>query len=449
MSDPQPPTPRERPATAASTSAESPWPVRLLSLKMSEYISRMSPVWVEGQVVQLNARNASSLAFLTLRDTDVDMSLSVTIPKRTLLAMPAPPGEGDHVVVHAKPELWAKRGSLSLAARSIRAVGLGELLARIEQLRSVLAAEGLFAAERKRPLPFLPARVGLVCGRAAKAQDDVLVNARARWPEVLFEIREVAVQGGNCVPQVVAAIAELDADPRVDVIIVTRGGGSVEDLLPFSNETLVRAAAAAHTPIVSAIGHETDAPLLDLVADVRASTPTAAAKRVVPDVAGERAHIAAARTRMSALVRARIEREQSLLTSLRSRPVLTTPTVVVDRHADAVADLRRRLRGRLEHRLESASHQLDGTVATLRALSPQSTLARGYAVLHTHAGEVIRDPAQVATGASVHARLARGRLDLIVDGAAPARPSAAPEPTPPRRPVAVHTPRPTSETEEE
>lgn len=409
-------TPRPgRPATAAQTSAEAPWPVRLLSHKMSEYIARMSAVWIEGQVVQLNDRNASSLAFLTLRDTDVDMSLSVTIPKRTLLAMPVAPREGDHVVVHAKPELWTKRGSLTLAARSIRAVGLGELLARIEQLKAVLAAEGLFAPERKRALPFLPNRIGLVCGRAAKAQDDVVVNARARWPEVEFEIREVAVQGGNCVPQVVAAIAELDADPRVDVIIVTRGGGSVEDLLPFSNETLVRAAAAARTPIVSAIGHETDAPLLDLVADLRASTPTAAAKRVVPDVAGERANLAAARTRMAALIRARLEHEQALLSSLRTRPVLSTPTVLVDRYAEVIADLRRRLRHRFDRHLETASHQLAGTTRTLRALSPQSTLERGYAVLQTDSGSVVRRPDEVMPGERVRARLATGSLELTVD----------------------------------
>src|SRR5699024_11592751 len=251
------------PATAAETTATTPWPVRLLSHKMAEYISKMSPIWVEGQVIQLNANNASSLAFITLRDVSVDMSLNVTIPKRVLGAMSAPVSEGAHVVVHAKPELWAKRGSLSMNAREIRAVGVGELLARIEELKRVLAAEGLFDAERKRTLPFIPKRIGLICGARAKAQDDVVVNARTRYPGVSFDIREVAVQGPNCVPQVIAALETLDADPDVDVIIITRGGGSVEDLLPFSNETLVRAAAGATTPIVSAIGHATDAPLLD------------------------------------------------------------------------------------------------------------------------------------------------------------------------------------------
>ncbi len=196
-------------------------------------------------------------------------------------------------MVHATPTFWSKRGTLQLQADAIRMVGLGELLARIEHLRRVLAAEGLFDADRKVALPFLPAVVGLVCGRESKAEHDVVVNARERWPQVQFVIREVAVQGPRAVPEVSAAIAELDADPSVEVIVVARGGGSVEDLLPFSNEAMVRAAAACRTPLVSAIGHETDAPLLDLVADHRASTPTDAAKRIVPDVAEERLRICA------------------------------------------------------------------------------------------------------------------------------------------------------------
>src|SRR5690625_3755982 len=258
------------PATAAETTAHAPWPVRLLSQKMAEYISRMSPVWIEGQIVQLNANNASSLAFITLRDVSVDMSLNVTIPKRNLHAATTPIKDGAQVVVHAKPKLFPKRGTLNLDAREIRTIGVGELLARIEELKRLLTQEGLFAAERKKPLPFILRSIGLISVAKAKAQDDVLVNARARLPSVNFAIREVAVQGPNCVPQVIEALQELDADPDVEVIIITRGGGSVEDLLPFSNETLVRAAAAAHTPIVSAIGHETDTPLLDLVADYRA-----------------------------------------------------------------------------------------------------------------------------------------------------------------------------------
>src|SRR5699024_9907383 len=241
------------------------WPVRVLSTKIAEYVNRMAPVWVEGQIVQLNKHNASATAYLTLRDTDVDMSLNATMLKQMLAAVSAPVEEGAHVVLHAKPSCWVKKGALRMRAQDIRAIGVGELLARIEELKKVLAAEGLFDAERKLPLPFLPRRIGLISGRDAKAKHDVLVNARARWPHVHFEIREVAVQGPNCVPQVSRAIAELDADEDVEVIVVARGGGSVEDLLPFSNETMVRAAAASRTPLVAAIGHETDTPLLDLV----------------------------------------------------------------------------------------------------------------------------------------------------------------------------------------
>lgn len=402
------------PPTAAATTAQAPWPVRLLSHKMSEYISKMSPVWVEGQIIQLNTANASSLAFITLRDVSVDMSLSVTIPKRVLAAASAPIGDGAHVVVHAKPELWAKRGSLSLNAREIRAVGVGELLARIEDLKRVLAAEGLFDPSRKLALPFLPRTIGLICGSEAKAQDDVVVNARARHPGIRFDIREVAVQGPNCVPQVIAALEALDADPNVDVIIITRGGGSVEDLLPFSNETLVRAAAAANTPVVSAIGHESDTPLLDLVADYRASTPTAAAKHVVPDMSEELRGVNTARARMRGVIRARLEREHTLVESLRNRPVLRRPTTLIIPHLDLLAQLRSRACTNLTHRVESARHHLTGLATTLRALSPQATLDRGYAVLRDARGTVITSTQQAHRGMHLHARIADGALALDV-----------------------------------
>jgi len=309
----QPAAPLPLPEKALDTTASRPWPVRVLSEKIRGYIDRMPPVWVEGQVVQFNHRQGSGQQYLTLRDTDLDVSLPVTIFSRILATLPVAPGEGDHVVIHAKPTFWTKRGTLQMQASEIRAVGVGELLARIDQLRRVLAAEGLFDADRKRPLPFLPAVVGLVCGRDSKAEHDVVVNARARWPQVRFEIREVAVQGVNAVREVGAAITELDARPEVDVIVVARGGGSVEDLLPFSNEALVRAAAACRTPLVSAIGHETDAPLLDLVADFRASTPTDAAKRIVPDVAEERTRLTQARSRMRGAVAALVAREQHVV----------------------------------------------------------------------------------------------------------------------------------------
>ncbi len=403
-------TPQPLPQRALETSAEHPWPVRLLSLKMGEYIEKMSPVWVEGQIVEANRR--SGMSFFTLRDTEADMSLSLTALASVVDRLPGPLVPGSHVVVHARPTFYAKRGTLSLQARVIRPVGVGELLARIDQLRRILAAEGVFDADRKRPLPFLPAKVGLICGREAKAMHDVLVNARERFPEVRFDVRQVAVQGVKAVAEVSAALAALDADPEIEVIVVTRGGGSVEDLLPFSNESLVRAVAAARTPIVSAIGHETDAPLLDLVADYRASTPTDAAKRVVPDVALERQQVAHAQRRLRLAIRGRVVAEQDRLDTLRSRPVLADPTVMVSAREDGLGQLARRLHLSLGTRLEREAAAVGGLAAHLRALSPAATLDRGYAVLRTTHGTVVRHPDEVAAGEALEAIVSGGRLPL-------------------------------------
>lgn len=405
------------PEKALDTTASRPWPVRVLSEKIRVYIDRMPPVWVEGQVVQFNNRPGSGQQYLTLRDTDLDVSLPVTIFSRILAMLPVPPGEGDHVVIHAKPTFWTKRGTLQMQASEIRAVGVGELLARIDQLRRVLAAEGLFDTDRKRPLPFLPAVVGLVCGRESKAEHDVVVNARARWPQVRFEIREVAVQGVNAVREVGAAIAELDARPEVEVIVVARGGGSVEDLLPFSNEALVRTAAACRTPLVSAIGHETDAPLLDLVADYRASTPTDAAKRIVPDVAEERARITQARSRIRGAVAALVAREQHALDGVRSRPVLAAPQVMVEWREREVVQAIGHARHALNALLLRAAGEIGRLGAQVRALSPASTLERGYAVVQRADGHVVRAPGDVTVGSGIHVRLAEGSLDAEVTAA--------------------------------
>nr|WP_226921641.1 exodeoxyribonuclease VII large subunit [Georgenia subflava] len=413
-SDHHAPAPRQLAARALETTAENPWPLRLLSSKITEYVNRMSPLWVEGQVVQLNRRPGASLAFLTLRDTDADMSLPVTVQARVLAAVPTPLSEGAHVVVHAKPTFWPKRGTLQLQADQLRPVGVGELLARIEHLKRVLAAEGLFDADRKVPLPFLPRTVGLVCGRESKAEHDVVVNAQARWPALRFEIREVAVQGANAVTEVTAAIAELDADPAVEVIVVARGGGSVEDLLPFSNETLVRAAAACRTPLVSAIGHETDSPLLDLVADHRASTPTDAGKRIVPDVAEQRRGLSQARQRMHLAVTGRLRHEQHRLDSLRSRPVLADPHALVDLREEELLRLRTAARQSFSWRTERASGELATLHGRLVALSPAATLARGYSVLRTRDGQVVRAAEEVTAGDRLEALLASGRLGVEV-----------------------------------
>lgn len=411
--------PAELPARAADTTAERPWPVRLLSAKIADYVAKMSPLWVEGQVVQLNRRPGAGIAFLTLRDADTDMSLPVSLPAQVLAAAQTPLAEGAHVVVHARPTFWTKRGTLQLNADEVRAVGVGELLARIEHLKRVLAAEGLFDADRRVPLPFLPQVVGLVCGRESKAEHDVVVNARARWPQVEFVIREVAVQGAGAVPQVSRAVAELDDDPRVEVIVVARGGGSVEDLLPFSNEALVRAAAACRTPLVSAIGHETDTPLLDLVADYRASTPTDAAKRIVPDVGEERARVTQARARIRAAVEHRVTREAAGLEQVRSRPVLARPHTMVETRETDVVRLRDHARRSLDHALAGAVSSTRALAAQVRALSPAATLERGYAVVQTADGSVVREATAVAAKDTLRVRVARGELMATVLAVAP------------------------------
>jgi exodeoxyribonuclease VII large subunit len=405
---------RVLPEKAADTTAEQPWPVRLLSVKIAEYVGRMSPVWVEGQVVELRRRPGTTTAYLTLRDPDVDMSLSVTVATGLLDRLPGPIADGTRVVVNAKAEFWEKRGSLSLAARDIRPVGVGELLARIEHLKRVLAAEGLFAADRKRPLPFLPATVGLVCGRASAAERDVVENARRRWPAVRFAVREVAVQGSNAVAEVTRAVQELDRDPAVDVIVVARGGGSVEDLLPFSNESLLRAVAAALTPVVSAIGHEVDSPLLDLVADVRASTPTDAAKLIVPDVAEQLAGIRRARGRLLRAVEQRLDREAALLTAIRERPAVADPQVFVDARAADVGAAVDRARTALGARLHRATDEARHLAAQVRALSPAATLDRGYAVVQQQQGRVVLDPDQVEVDERLRVRVAHGELAVRV-----------------------------------
>lgn len=404
------------------TTPERPWPLRLLSAKMAAYIDRMAPVWVEGQIVEANRR--AGMSFFTLRDIDADMSVSLTAYSSVLERLATPLSAGSHVVVHAKPTFYTKRGTLTLQARAIRPVGLGELLARIDQLRRTLAAEGLFDADRKRALPFIPRRVGLICGREAKAMHDVVVNARERFPGVEFEIRQVAVQGVKSVEEVTRALRQLDADPEVEVIVITRGGGSVEDLLPFSNEALVRAVSQAITPIVSAIGHETDAPLLDLVADYRASTPTDAAKHIVPDLAAERHQLAVARSRLTAALTGRVAAEQDRLDALRSRPVLADPDVMISTREQHLHTEVRALRLHLGARLEAASAQVATLAAQVRALSPASTLERGYAVLRTTAGHVVRSAVEVCADEELEVVLARDRLAVRAQ-AGPSRDASA------------------------
>jgi exodeoxyribonuclease VII large subunit len=404
------------PEKAADTTAEQPWPVRLLSLKIADYVEKMSVLWVEGQVVQLNRRPGARTAYLTLRDPDVDMSLSVAIQVNALDAMPTPLAQGARVVLQAKPVFWTQRGSLMLDARQIRPVGVGELLARIEHLKRTLASEGLFDADRKQPLPFLPRTVGLICGRASAAEKDVVENARRRWPTVRFAIREVAVQGPTAVAEVTAALQELDADPGVDVIVISRGGGSVEDLLPFSNETLLRAVSAARTPVVSAIGHDVDTPLLDHVADWRASTPTDAGKRVVPDAGEERGTVRQARVRARQALSRRLDSERRHLVAIRSRPVMADPTAMVRARREELEALSRRSRQRVLAMLHRAADHVAHLRVQIRTLSPLSTLERGYAVVQHPDGRVVMDPAEVEVDELLRVQVARGDFAARVVG---------------------------------
>ncbi|MGN9807986.1 exodeoxyribonuclease VII large subunit [Micromonospora sp. BQ11] len=388
----------------------------MVSQKVGAWIARLGWVWVDGQVAQISRRPGATTVFLTLRDPSADLSLTVTTNRDVLDAGAPELREGARVVLHAKPEFYAARGTLSLRADEIRQVGLGELLARLEKLKKLLAAEGLFDRARKRRPPFLPQRIGLITGRASAAERDVLTNARRRWPAVEFRTVNVAVQGSGAVPQIMDALKVLDADPSIDVIVIARGGGSIEDLLPFSDEALCRAVFACRTPVVSAIGHETDAPLLDYVADVRASTPTDAAKRIVPDLTEEVRLIRQARSRLERAVRNLVDRESHRLDLLRSRPVLSRPQVMVDQRATELSALRRRADRCLDHRLAAGGEDLRHTLARLRALSPAATLDRGYAIVQRADGHVVRAASEVAKGDPLRVRLADGELAATVDG---------------------------------
>ncbi|WP_322748872.1 MULTISPECIES: exodeoxyribonuclease VII large subunit, partial [unclassified Frankia] len=394
---------------ALTSSPEQPLPVRTISRAIGDWVNRLGRVWVEGQLTEIVRRPGLATVFLTLRDPVADVSLRLTCPRAVCEAIGAGLVDGARVVVWGKPSFHPARGTLALAVVEIRPLGAGALLARLEQLRGLLAAEGLFAASRKRRPPFLPRAVGLITGRASAAERDVVENARRRWPAVRIVQREVAVQGPLAVGQVIDALRELDRIPEVDVIVIARGGGSMEDLLPFSDEALIRAVAAATTAVVSAIGHEQDAPLLDFVADVRASTPTDAAKRVVPDVAEQRALVVTLRDRSRRVIEHRLNHEERGLVALRSRPALAAPGRELDRQVGYVSELRARARRGVTHILDRAEGELAHARAQMHALSPAATLDRGYAVVHRTAdGAIVRDPVQVDAGDELTIQVAAG-----------------------------------------
>ncbi len=398
------------------TSPDQPAQVRTVARAIGQWIDRLGVIWVEGQVTSISRRQGMGTVFLTLRDKLADVSISVTAPRTLVDSLPTPLVEGASIVVQAKPSYYDTKGTLSLAAREIRLVGIGELLARLERRRQLLAAEGLFAEHLKRPLPFLPHTIGLITAHNSAAERDVVEVGRRRWPGVRFQIAYAAMQGINATRDVIEALQRLDAASDVDVIIVARGGGSPEDLLPFSDEAMIRAVHAARTPVVSAIGHESDSPLLDLVADLRAATPTDAAKRVIPDVVDEIARVRAATDRIRQALRQRVAIEERLLHTLRDRPVLADPASGLQARAEHILGLRERMHRHLDLFLHRANDDLHHRRARVRALSPLATLARGYAVVQSADGHVVTSVDSVTQGAPLNIRVADGRLHATVTG---------------------------------
>lgn len=393
---------------------ENPWSVSTVNTEVKGWIERLGYLWVEGQLTQINMKPSWKLSYLTLRDVNQEMSVSLTASTALLQNLPTPIKDGDRIVVYGKPAFYAGRGSFSLWVTEIRHVGVGELLARIENLRRALAAEGLFDASRKLPLPYLPRTIGLITGRGSAAERDVLSVARDRWPQVNFRVLNTAVQGAQAVSQVIEALEKLDADDEVDVIIIARGGGSVEDLLPFSEEALQRAVSAARTPVVSAIGHEPDSPVLDNVADLRAATPTDAAKRVVPDVAEEHALIDEARARMAQAVGQWVARERNNLDSLRSRPVLADPRTPINARRDELDTSLSSIRREMRHVLGQETSRVAALRGQVSALGPASTLERGYSIVQVLPrdgdAEVVTTIDQSPPGSQLRIRVSDGSI---------------------------------------
>ncbi|XPP27798.1 MAG: exodeoxyribonuclease VII large subunit [Leucobacter sp.] len=403
-------------ASTAPATREAPWPVGVMSKKIAEWIDRLGTVWVEGEITQWQLRGGH--VYGKLKDLSQDATVSFTVWQSVARGLTGDFSQGDRVIALVKPNFWVKGGSLTVQVFELSHVGLGELLQRLERLRRQLAEEGLFSAERKRPLPFLPQCIGLVTGRDSDAEKDVIRNATLRWPGVRFRVHYAAVQGDRAATEVTAGIEALDRDPEVDVIIVARGGGDFQHLLPFSDEQVLRAAAAATTPLVSAIGHEADRPLLDEIADLRASTPTDAAKRVVPDVGEQLAIVDQARSRLSTRLGQLLAHETDRLVQLRARPALAQPQRIVDDRAEELVRWIARGTELAERAVRDRDADLAHVRARLTALSPRATLDRGYAIAQLAGGEVLRDAAQAPRGAAIRLSLADGRISAISEGPA-------------------------------
>ena len=396
------------------SSAETPWTLERLSETLGVYIDRLGSVWVEAEITQWGVSGGH--VYGRMKDVEAEVTVDFTIWRSTRDSIPEGVGQGDRVIVKVKPNWYVRGGRLSMNVLEMRLAGLGELLAKIEALRATLTSEGLFALERKKPLPFLPAVVGLITAKDSDAEKDVLRNAQLRWPEVNFRVEHASVQGEKAVPEIINALDTLEADSSVEVIIIARGGGDFQHLLVFSDEALVRRAAACSIPLVSAIGHEADRPLLDEVADLRASTPTDAAKRVVPDVGEERERISDARNRIRLRLDRFITGELERLELYRNRPVLANPVTLVDQQAEDIMRLVQRGVDRTDSLLERSTLEIAKLRASTRALSPHATLERGYAIVHGPDGALVSDPSQVSAGDHLDVRVKGGSIPTTVRG---------------------------------
>lgn len=410
---------------APANTPDTPWPVGKVNDQVKGWIERLGFLWVEGQLTQINVKNSWKLSYLTLRDVEQEKSVQLTCPTNLIRSLPTPLKDGDRVIIRGKPAFYAGRGSFSLWTTEIRHVGLGELLARIEMLRKQLAAEGLFDPARKKRLPYLPVKVGLITGRGSAAERDVISVAQDRWPAVQFRVINTAVQGRSTVSEVIDALQQLDRDPEVDVIIIARGGGSVEDLLPFSEEALQRSVAAAATPVVSAIGHEPDSPVLDNVADLRAATPTDAAKRVVPDVMEEKALINEARQRMAGALRGWVDNQRRGLANIRSRPVLADPLSPITGRREEINRAKAAMRRDVNYLLDRENNRVSALRAQVSALGPAATLQRGYSVVQVlprdgSGPEVVTSYQQSPPGSQLRIRVADGSVTAAAMAAKPA-----------------------------
>ena len=410
-----------------ASSPDEPWSIARVTGDLKSYISKLGTLWVTGEILEWNVRQAG--IFGKIKDPDAEASMSITAWNNAVANLPANVKAGDKVIAQVRVDFWPKNGQLNLVVNEMRHVGLGDVLAKLEELKAKLAAEGLFDASRKVPLPFLPQNIGLITGQGSDAERDVIENAQRRWPQVVFTTVYTPVQGDAAAPAVIAALATLDANPDVDVIIIARGGGDFQNLLPFSDEALVRAVAAATTPVVSAIGHEPDSPLLDFVADLRASTPTDAAKRVVPDVNDELALVSDLRNRAFQLASSFVRMNVDGLEQVRSRPVLASNTWIIDQREEELVRFMQRGYELASRALDAAQLETLSLKNHVRALSPKSTLERGYAIAVGPNGAALRTAADAPAGAKLIVTLADGSIDAVSEGPRVATGDAKPHKT--------------------